>query len=82
MGEVYLFTNLALYYSYVASTEPGKKTQSTLSQLAISFVKVRDHGDVGGSIDIPGCLSRLWATDAVDVAVVMVVNYSQAFSAC
>ena len=33
MGEVYLFTNLALYYSYVASTEPGKKTQSTLSNL-------------------------------------------------
>eukprot|EP00985_Skeletonema_marinoi_P032554 scaffold39171_cov195-Skeletonema_marinoi.AAC.4 len=82
MGEVYLFTNLALYYSYVASTEPGKKTQSTLSKLAISFVKVRDHGDMGGSIEKPGCISRLWATDAVAIAVGMVVNYSQDFSAC
>ena len=27
MREVYLFTNLDMYYSYVASTEPGKTHQ-------------------------------------------------------
>ena len=82
MGEVYLFTNLALYYSYVASTEPGKKLHQPSLNLPISFVKVRYHGDMGGSIEKPGCLSRLWFTDTVAVAVGMVVNYSQAFSAC